>query len=127
MLRVCAVLQAACIPLALAGRDICGSAMTGSGKTAAFALPILERLLFRPRQVAATYVLILAPTRELAAQVIDGAAWWGLAAVTLHARVRVCCRTVCSDEHVRRLATAAARRFTAWCRGCRSSLTWTQL
>jgi ATP-dependent RNA helicase DDX27 len=66
---VSAVVQAACIPLALAGRDICGSAMTGSGKTAAFALPILERLLYRPRQVAATYVLILAPTRELAAQV----------------------------------------------------------
>lgn len=62
-------IQAACIPLALAGRDICGSAMTGSGKTAAFALPILERLLYRPRQVAATYVLILAPTRELAAQI----------------------------------------------------------
>jgi superfamily II DNA/RNA helicase len=66
-----AVMQAACIPLALAGRDICGSAMTGSGKTAAFALPILERLLYRRRQVAATYVLILAPTRELAAQVIS--------------------------------------------------------
>jgi len=62
-------LQAACIPLALSGRDICGSAMTGSGKTAAFALPVLERLLHRPRQVAATYVLILSPTRELAAQV----------------------------------------------------------
>lgn len=62
-------LQAACIPLALSGRDICGSAMTGSGKTAAFALPILERLLYRPRQVAATYVLILAPARELAVQV----------------------------------------------------------
>jgi hypothetical protein len=61
--------QAACIPLALAGRDICGSAVTGSGKTAAFTLPILERLLYRPRQVAATYVLILSPTRELAAQV----------------------------------------------------------
>ena len=41
--------QAACIPLALSGRDICGSAMTGSGKTAAFTLPILERLLHRPR------------------------------------------------------------------------------
>ena len=64
-------LQAACIPLALAGRDICGSAVTGSGKTAAFTLPILERLLYRPRQVAATYVLILSPTRELAAQVSD--------------------------------------------------------
>jgi hypothetical protein len=62
-------IQAAVVPLALAGRDICGSAVTGSGKTAAFALPILERLLFRPRQVAAVYVLVLAPTRELAVQV----------------------------------------------------------
>lgn len=60
--------QAACIPLALAGRDICGSAVTGSGKTAAFALPILERLLFRPKRVAATRVLVLTPTRELAVQ-----------------------------------------------------------
>ena len=60
--------QAACIPLALAGRDICGSAMTGSGKTAAFALPLLERLLFRSRKVRATYVLVLTPTRELAVQ-----------------------------------------------------------
>ena len=62
-------IQAACIPLALSGRDICGSAMTGSGKTAAFALPILERLLHRPKQVAATYVLVLTPTRELAVQI----------------------------------------------------------
>ena len=69
MYLVLCMLQAACIPLALSGRDICGSAMTGSGKTAAFALPILERLLYRPRQVAATYVLILAPARELAVQV----------------------------------------------------------
>ncbi|KAI8466360.1 MAG: P-loop containing nucleoside triphosphate hydrolase protein [Monoraphidium minutum] len=62
-------IQAACVPLALAGRDICGSAVTGSGKTAAFALPILERLLYRPKQSAAVYVLILTPTRELAAQI----------------------------------------------------------
>lgn len=61
--------QAAVIPLALLGRDICGSAVTGSGKTAAFALPILERLLHRPRRVSATYALILTPARELAAQV----------------------------------------------------------
>jgi ATP-dependent RNA helicase DDX27 len=46
-------IQAACIPLALAGRDICGSAVTGSGKTAAFALPILERLLYRWVRAAA--------------------------------------------------------------------------
>jgi ATP-dependent RNA helicase DDX27 len=62
-------IQAACIPLSLTGRDICGSAVTGSGKTAAFALPLLERLLHRNRRIAATYVLILTPTRELAAQV----------------------------------------------------------
>ena len=41
----------------------------GSGKTAAFALPLLERLLFRDRKVSATYALILTPTRELAVQV----------------------------------------------------------
>lgn len=57
------------IPLALMGRDICGSAMTGSGKTAAFTLPLLERLLYRSRAQAATYALILTPTRELAVQV----------------------------------------------------------
>ncbi|KAK9270003.1 hypothetical protein L1049_025576 [Liquidambar formosana] len=77
LLKACEVLgytkptpiQAACIPLALTGRDICGSAITGSGKTAAFALPSLERLLFRPKRVNAIRVLILTPTRELAAQV----------------------------------------------------------
>ncbi|KAJ6773530.1 hypothetical protein OIU79_017073 [Salix purpurea] len=62
-------IQAACIPLALTGRDICGSAITGSGKTAAFALPTLERLLFRPKRILAIRVLILTPTRELAVQV----------------------------------------------------------
>ncbi|CAI0395757.1 unnamed protein product [Linum tenue] len=77
LLRACEALgyvkptpiQAACIPLALSGRDICGSAITGSGKTAAFALPTLERLLFRPKRVQAIRVLILTPTRELAVQV----------------------------------------------------------
>lgn len=62
-------IQASCIPLALAGRDICGSAITGSGKTAAFSLPLLERLMHRPQKILATYVLILTPTRELAVQV----------------------------------------------------------
>ncbi|GLT75309.1 hypothetical protein SLA2020_470430 [Shorea laevis] len=77
LLRACEALgytkptpiQAACIPLALTGRDICGSAITGSGKTAAYALPTLERLLFRPKRVAAVRVLILTPARELAVQV----------------------------------------------------------
>lgn len=46
----------------------------GSGKTAAFSLPILERLLYRPKRVAAIYALILTPTRELAVQVRSPAA-----------------------------------------------------
>ena len=58
------------VPLALTGRDICGRAVTGSGKTAAFMLPCLERMLHRgPKPVAATHVLVLVPTRELAVQV----------------------------------------------------------
>eukprot|EP00968_Pinguiococcus_pyrenoidosus_P007655 scaffold517_cov255-Pinguiococcus_pyrenoidosus.AAC.29 len=61
-------IQSKVIPLALMGRDICGSAVTGSGKTAAFLLPSLERLLFRPKDQPATRFLVVAPTRELAAQ-----------------------------------------------------------
>lgn len=61
-------IQSRVIPIALAGRDICGSAVTGSGKTAAFLLPSLERLLFRPRDAAAIRVLVITPTRELATQ-----------------------------------------------------------
>mmetsp|Transcript_34663 Transcript_34663/g.55440 ORF Transcript_34663/g.55440 Transcript_34663/m.55440 type:complete len:899 (+) Transcript_34663:106-2802(+) len=64
-------IQAKAIPYALAGRDICGSAVTGSGKTAAFVLPVLERLLFRPKRIAATRVLIVTPTRELTQQVLS--------------------------------------------------------
>lgn len=63
-------IQAKSIPLALLGRDILGSAVTGSGKTAAFMLPILERLQYRDRSKAgaACRVLVLCPTRELAVQ-----------------------------------------------------------
>lgn len=63
-------IQARAIPLALLGRDILGSAVTGSGKTAAFMVPILERLTYRDRGRggSACRVLILCPTRELAVQ-----------------------------------------------------------
>mmetsp|Transcript_21369 Transcript_21369/g.41893 ORF Transcript_21369/g.41893 Transcript_21369/m.41893 type:complete len:1005 (-) Transcript_21369:153-3167(-) len=64
-------IQARSIPYAMAGRDICGSAATGSGKTAAFLLPVLERLLFRPKRIKATRVLIVTPTRELTQQVLS--------------------------------------------------------
>jgi ATP-dependent RNA helicase RhlE len=60
-------IQGQAIPPALAGRDVLACAMTGSGKTAAFALPILQRMLTTPRR--ATRALILSPTRELAAQI----------------------------------------------------------
>lgn len=60
-------IQTQAIPPALAERDVLACAMTGSGKIAAFVLPILQRLLEGPRSV--TRALVLAPTRELAAQV----------------------------------------------------------
>src|SRR5215813_5984431 len=60
-------IQRDAIPPALAGRDVLACAMTGSGKTAAFILPIVQRLMTRPRGV--TRALVLTPTRELAAQV----------------------------------------------------------
>lgn len=61
--------QSGVIPLALAGRDVCASAATGSGKTAAFLLPCLERLQYRQRGAAAIRVLVVTPTRELAMQI----------------------------------------------------------
>jgi superfamily II DNA/RNA helicase len=62
-------IQRRAIPLALAGHDIVGSAVTGSGKTAAYLLPILERLQYKAARTAAIRVVVLTPTRELAAQV----------------------------------------------------------
>ncbi|MCZ7652059.1 MAG: DEAD/DEAH box helicase [Thermoanaerobaculia bacterium] len=62
-------IQREAIPAALAGRDLVGGAMTGSGKTAAFALPVLQRLLARPGR--GPRALVLAPTRELAQQILD--------------------------------------------------------
>jgi ATP-dependent RNA helicase RhlE len=59
-------IQRDAIPLALKGRDLIGLAQTGTGKTAAFTLPILQRLIGGPRRPRA---LVLTPTRELAAQV----------------------------------------------------------
>src|SRR5512145_1950320 len=60
-------IQRSAIPPACRGRDVLACAMTGSGKTAAFLLPILQRLIGKPR--GTTRALVLAPTRELAAQI----------------------------------------------------------
>jgi ATP-dependent RNA helicase RhlE len=62
-------IQADAIPPALEGRDVLACAMTGSGKTAAFLLPILHRLIGKPR--GTTRALVLTPTRELAAQILE--------------------------------------------------------
>jgi len=66
-------IQAQAIPALLQGRDLLGIAQTGTGKTAAFALPILQRLLDDRRRPApnTTRTLVLAPTRELAAQIAE--------------------------------------------------------
>ena len=60
-------IQEQAIPPGLEGRDVLACAMTGSGKTAAFLLPIIQRLMDKPR--GTTRALILTPTRELAAQI----------------------------------------------------------
>jgi ATP-dependent RNA helicase RhlE len=62
-------IQADAIPPALAGRDVLACAMTGSGKTFAFLLPILAHLMQKPR--GTTRALVITPTRELAAQILE--------------------------------------------------------
>src|SRR5450759_5216369 len=64
-------IQSRAIPLVLEGRDLLAAAQTGTGKTAAFALPLLQRLQAQPQTPRAPRVLVLVPTRELAAQVSD--------------------------------------------------------
>jgi ATP-dependent RNA helicase RhlE len=68
-------IQMETIPLALAGRDLIGSAQTGTGKTAAFMLPILQRLA--PGRAHTLRALVLTPTRELAEQVLQSARAYG--------------------------------------------------
>jgi ATP-dependent RNA helicase RhlE len=67
-------IQAAAIPVVMTGRDVVGLAQTGTGKTAAFMLPILHRLLEGPRALRA---LVICPTRELADQIYANAAEYG--------------------------------------------------
>ena len=72
-------IQARAIPLIAEGKDLLGIAETGSGKTAAFALPILQRLSLKslPRNPGAPHALILAPTRELASQIGERISGYG--------------------------------------------------
>ncbi len=79
-------IQAKAIPLLLQGHDLLGIAQTGTGKTAAFALPIIQKLQAETTRPAPTTarVLVLAPTRELVAQIADSFRTYGR-----HARIRV--------------------------------------
>jgi ATP-dependent RNA helicase RhlE len=72
-------IQSQAIPIALTGRDLLGIAQTGTGKTAAFALPILDRIARdpAPRRKCAARVLVLAPTRELASQIAESFRTYG--------------------------------------------------
>jgi superfamily II DNA/RNA helicase len=86
-------IQAQTIPALLAGRDVIGSAQTGTGKTAAFVLPALQRLsqhtqsaVAKHRLASAPRVLVLAPTRELAQQVAEQAVRYGQ-----HLRISTVC------------------------------------
>ena len=62
-------IQAASIPMILSGRDVIGHSQTGTGKTAAFSIPAIEKI--NPAGGRKTQVLILCPTRELAVQACD--------------------------------------------------------
>ena len=70
-------IQRAAIPALLDGRDVLGQAGTGTGKTAAFGLPLLHRLLARRRRTSLPQALVLVPTRELATQVARALAQFG--------------------------------------------------
>ncbi|MDO9451924.1 MAG: DEAD/DEAH box helicase [Stagnimonas sp.] len=78
----CTPIQAACLPMALAGKDLAGQAQTGTGKTAAFLLATMQHLLTHapkgPEGVPAPGAFILAPTRELAVQIYNDAKQLGV-------------------------------------------------
>jgi ATP-dependent RNA helicase RhlE len=84
-------IQASAIPIALTGKDLVGTAQTGTGKTAAFVLPILQRLLEEhataPHHARFHRALIVTPTRELAEQINDV-----IRALAMHTRIR--CATI---------------------------------
>ncbi len=86
-------IQQLAIPPALQGRDVMGLAQTGTGKTAAFALPLLQRLLAKPGPRGRVQALVLAPTRELADQIREEVASLGqntgLRSMTIYGGVNI--------------------------------------
>ena len=80
-------IQSAAVPRILAGRDLIGIAQTGTGKTAAFVLPLLERIAAHPQPARHARALIVAPTRELALQIDENVRLLG-------AHLRIRCATI---------------------------------
>ena len=70
-------IQREAIPILLTGVDLIGQAATGTGKTAAFALPLLQRLSLEDKKRPRPYALVLVPTRELAMQVAEAVHRYG--------------------------------------------------
>src|ERR1700745_2720914 len=70
-------IQTQAIPLVLSGKDVLACAQTGTGKTAAFALPILQLLAERKTKTGEIQVLVLTPTRELASQIAQSFSDYG--------------------------------------------------
>src|SRR3954465_5714727 len=77
-------IQVAAIPHILSGHDLIGIAQTGTGKTAAFVLPILTHMLLRPPQRRGPRALVIAPPRELVVQIEENARAYGK-----HARIKM--------------------------------------
>ena len=95
-------IQAATIPAMLAGSDVVGLAQTGTGKTAAFAIPILSKIDTSSRT---TQALVLAPTRELALQVAEAFSRYGA-----HLPRRTCCRSTAARPTARSWPDSSAAR-----------------
>ena len=93
-------IQSEALPYALQGRDLIGLAETGSGKTGAFGIPILQRLLLRPQPL---YALVIAPTRELAFQI-------GEQLEAIGSRIDVRCTVVVGGVDMVQQQIALARR-----------------
>jgi ATP-dependent RNA helicase RhlE len=93
-------IQAQAIPVILKGRDVLAGAQTGTGKTAAFALPMLQLLSSRGGKSRRPRALVLTPTRELAAQVGESVEAYGR---NLHLRSAVVFGGVAIDPQIRQL------------------------
>ena len=99
-------IQEQAIPVALEGRDLLGLAQTGTGKTAAFVLPILHHLASTPPKRGVRY-LVLAPTRELAEQINDAFNLLGK-----HLRIKPSPFTVALPKVLKSPRFGAARRLS---------------